>query len=532
MSFPMFRRNHSRRFGALTLIVGLLASLAAIAPSAGAVTADGNPFDGADGVKDSLAGAALPDRPTGTSDNSYTGGAKEDDPCPRVETGSIPPNKADLTKFYVATGRGTTDTFLYLAWERASTNGTVTLDFELNQSKVVKDNCNGVNPTRTEGDKLVTYDLQGNKDATTVVISVRTWDGSKWGDPTDLDSASAIGSISTGLLFGEMAINLEKSGIFTAGTCNNFASVFVKSRSSSSFQSELKDFIAPVPKRIGSCGISLDKLVNGADHATLDEALLVHSLDNLTYTVVITNIGDVPLKITVLSDSLYSAFAASCSQGIGSILAGGASFTCTYQMAAAGDRHNVAAVTAVDVVDKPFSDDDGTYVDMISPAITIVKTAAPKVASIGAVVTFTYLVTNTGDTALSPVNVTDDILGVIGSVGTLAPGESTTLSKTMTVTTATKTHNIGTAVGTDILDKKVTATEPEDITIVVPAPVVPAVVVPPAPKTEVLGVQVTQPAALPRTGFPVRELSLFAGLLVILGSALHRTVNRRSKNAA
>ncbi len=154
-----------------------------------------------------------------------------------METGSIPPNKADLTNFYVATGQGLTDTFLYLAWERASTNGTVTLDFELNQSREivsVADGCNGVNPTRTIGDKLVTYDLQGNKDAQTVVISVRTWDGSKWGAPTELNSLMAEGSISPGLLFGEMAINLEESGIFTRGKCNNFASVFVKSRASSS----------------------------------------------------------------------------------------------------------------------------------------------------------------------------------------------------------------------------------------------------------------------------------------------------------
>ena len=444
MSFPQRHRPALRRCGASTLIIGLLAGIASITagPAALATDLDGNPFDGADGVKDNLSGAALPDRPTGTTDNSYTGGTKEEEQCPRVETGSIPPNKADLTKFYVATGQGTPDTFLYLAWERASTNGTVTLDFELNQSGEIKsaaDGCKGVNPTRTTGDKLVAYDLQGNKDATRVVISVRTWDGSKWGDPATLDSAAAVGSISPGLLFGEMNINLEKSGIFTEGKCDSFASVFVKSRSSSAFTSELKDFIAPVPKHIGDCGIALDKSVNGGDHATLEEALPVHSADNLSYTVVITNLGHIPLKIAVLSDSLYAAFPASCSLGIASMLAGGASFTCNYLATADGDRHNVAAVTAVDVADEPFSAADGTYVDMISP---------------------------------------------------------------------------------------------EDISVVVPVvPIAPAAAVaPPAPPTEVLGIQLTQPApTLPRTGFPVRTVSLFAALLVILGYTLRRNMNRRSK---
>jgi hypothetical protein len=379
VSFPKLRRMPLRPFGASTLIIGLLAGIAGIAsittatatpggPGALATIVDGNLFDGADGVKDDFAGTALPDRPTAATDNSYTPGAKEDDPCPRVETGSIPSHNPDLTRFYVATWQGNRDTFLYLAWERASTDGTIVLDFELNQSHAIKsagDGCNGVNPTRTTGDKLVTYDLQSRKDEETVVVSVRTWGRREWGRPTVLDSAAAVGSIAKGLLFGEMAISLEESGIFTARKCDTFASVFVKSRSPSVY-SELKDLIAPVPKHIGDCGIALDKSVNSGDHATLEEALAVYSLDNLSYTVVITNVGHIPLKIIVLSDSLYPAFPASCSQAIGSRLTGGASFTCNY-LAAAGDHHNVAAVTAVDVTDKRFSAEDGTYVDMIEP---------------------------------------------------------------------------------------------------------------------------------------------------------------------
>ena len=127
--------------------------------------------------------------------------------------------------------------------------------------------------------------------------------------------------------------------------------------------------------------------------------------------------------------------------------------------------------------------------------------------------------TNTGDTALHNVTVTDDILGVVGSVASLAPGESVTMTKTMVAAVTSPTHNVGTSVGPDVLDKQVTASEPVPIV----AAVVPA---------EVLGIQLTQPAVLPRTGFPVSGLSLFAAALIILGSTLRWNVNRRSKRTA
>lgn len=42
------------------------------------------------------------DLPSGTSDNSFGQGTKEDDANVTVVTGSIPPQKSNLTRFYVA----------------------------------------------------------------------------------------------------------------------------------------------------------------------------------------------------------------------------------------------------------------------------------------------------------------------------------------------------------------------------------------------------------------------------------------------
>ena len=264
-------RNRRRPIVASAVALVLVAAPLVVSPSpasaAPATSLAGSPFNGTDGVNDAGAAYGVADVPSGPSDDSYTQGAKEDDLCPAVETGSIPNNKADLTHFYVksAPGTGTSaDDFLYLAWDRASTDGTVTLDFELNKSNEVKtaaQGCNGVNPTRTVGDKLITYDLQGNHGAMTVVITLRNWTATGWDNGTTLGASSAEGSISSDLLFGEMAINLERAGIFTAGACTNFANVFLKSRSSNELTAEMKDFIAPHPESVVNCGsVSVHKV--------------------------------------------------------------------------------------------------------------------------------------------------------------------------------------------------------------------------------------------------------------------------------
>jgi hypothetical protein len=211
------------------------------------------------------------DTPSGQNDNSYSGGAKEDDTCHATTTGSIPNNKSDLLSFgaYVepeANGPG----FLNLFWTRVQEpSGTTLMDFELNQSST--DCGNGVNPVRTVGDLLIEYRLE--QGGATATIKVREWSGSAWGaavDLTSLDPQQAAGTInstsipvaeSDGLsttnpisprTFGEAQLDLDF--VFDEGTCESFGSAFIKSRASDAFTSQLKDFIAPVPVNITNCG--------------------------------------------------------------------------------------------------------------------------------------------------------------------------------------------------------------------------------------------------------------------------------------
>ena len=206
------------------------------------------------------------DLATGAHDDSFAGGSKEDDLCPGITDGSIPNNKSDLLTFGVyeepdVGGAG----FLHLFWTRVQEpSGTTLMDFELNQSST--DCGNKVNPARTAGDLLLEYRLeQGGAVAT---IKVREWSGTAWGAATDLTAAhAATGTINTTAItaanadglgalsartFGEASIDLDF--IFDPAKCTSFGSAFVKSRSSDSFTSQLKDFIAPVPISLTNCG--------------------------------------------------------------------------------------------------------------------------------------------------------------------------------------------------------------------------------------------------------------------------------------
>src|SRR5918996_658575 len=227
------------------------------------------------------------DLASGQNDDSYAGGAKEDDACPGTTTGSIPNNKSDLLTFgaYVepeANGPG----FLNLFWHRVQEpSGTTLMDFELNQSSTLCEN--GVNPVRTVGDLLIEYRIeQGGAVAN---IKVREWSGTAWGAAVDLTGTTAAGTInssaipaadSDGLVsapksvsprtFGEAQLDLDF--IFDEDECDSFGSAFIKSRASDAFNSQLKDFIKPVPVNITNCGkVIIRKQTDpGEDPSTTD----------------------------------------------------------------------------------------------------------------------------------------------------------------------------------------------------------------------------------------------------------------------
>ena len=225
------------------------------------------------------------DQPSGSNDNAFGQGTKEDDPNVTVVDGSIPPNKNDLTRFYEASEQAANGhIYLHLGWERLVNIGNANLDFEINKNATAGFTGSTTGPVtlnRTAGDLLVTYDFGGSGTPTLGLLRWLTAANGNtvsqcfsanalpcWGQRVNLTAAgSAEGAVNTGTiaepikggtltagLFGEAAVDLTAAGVFTPGVCQAFGSTFLKSRSSSSFTAEIKDFIAPVPVNISNCG--------------------------------------------------------------------------------------------------------------------------------------------------------------------------------------------------------------------------------------------------------------------------------------
>jgi hypothetical protein len=260
--------------------------------------------DGANLVVDTAGGKdwanvdqiAATDLATGTTDDSYQGGVKEDTVCPGTTTGSIPNNKSDLLKFgsYFESEVGGPG-WLHVYWQRVQEpNGTTNMDFEFNRSTT---DCDGTGPSknvvRAAGDVLLQFDIdQGGAQAK---LSRRTWLASgQWSDATVLSASEAIGSINqvaisaanadnlgamSARTFGEASFDL--SAVVGSDPCLSFGTATLKSRSSDSFTSQLKDFIAPIPINTNNCGAI--KVTKTRKHAA--DGAGDHPQSGVTFTV-------------------------------------------------------------------------------------------------------------------------------------------------------------------------------------------------------------------------------------------------------
>ncbi|MFC9917973.1 prealbumin-like fold domain-containing protein [Agromyces binzhouensis] len=213
---------------------------------------------------------------SGTGDDSFGQGSKEDTEVPSVVSGSIPPNKSDLKNFGTYLEETPGGDFLHMFWHRVQDpTGTTNMDFEFNQSETLS--ANGVTPVRTDGDLLIQYDLANGGTNPELFLSRWVASGPKsqceaanstpcWGTRVNLSAAGdATGSINTSMIpaadaeglgdisartFGEASVDF--SAIVGDG-CVTFGSAYLKSRSSDSFTAAMKDFIAPLDTGIDSC---------------------------------------------------------------------------------------------------------------------------------------------------------------------------------------------------------------------------------------------------------------------------------------
>jgi hypothetical protein len=220
------------------------------------------------------------DKLTGSGDDSFGQGTKEDTAVPTVINGSIPPNKSDLLNFGVYLETNANGKFLNVFWHRVQEpSGTTNMDFEFNKSSTISGN--GVTPVRTAGDVLIQYDLSQGGTNPQLFLSRWVTSGASseceasnstpcWSDRVNLTAqGDATGSINTTAIpaaqseglgnvsartFGEAQIDFDALTGGSGASCESFAGAYLKSRSSDSFTAAMKDFIAPEPLNLSNCG--------------------------------------------------------------------------------------------------------------------------------------------------------------------------------------------------------------------------------------------------------------------------------------
>lgn len=115
-----------------------------------------------------------------------------------------------------------------------------------------------------------------------------------------------------------------------------------------------------------------------------------------------------------------------------------------------------------------------------NPAIDIIKTAnVATYSNVGEVVTYTIIVSNTGNTDILDILVSDPMIGLNTIISSLSPGASRTFTEQYTITQsdiqAGSVVNVATAEGRDPNDTPVSDTD--DAVIILEAPAFPALVI-------------------------------------------------------
>ena len=231
------------------------------------------------------------------------------------------------------------------------------------------------------------------------------------------------------------------------------------------------------------------------------ELVEAHDNDTITYTYTVTNPGNTPLYGVTVDDNELgdAAYQSGDSNGNGELDVGESwVFSATYTVSSEDESplDNTATASASDALGQVVTAMATASVNILKPAIALTKTAEPAEAQDGDTVTYTYTVTNAGNTPLSGITVTDDMIGEVNyqsgdsdGDGELDVGESWVYTATYTVSSEDESSvtNVATASGSDTTGRVVTAEATASVEISAPEPPAPE---PPGPE---LTVTITSP---------------------------------------
>jgi uncharacterized repeat protein (TIGR01451 family) len=190
-----------------------------------------------------------------------------------------------------------------------------------------------------------------------------------------------------------------------------------------------------------------------------------HEGDTISYTMTVKNTGDTPLSNVMVTDSLLGIIFTG-SLAVGEEMTFDVPFTVPTP---SDDITNTVTASGEDPLGLTVTDTAQCTVDVLHPAIAIDKSADKVTARAGDTITYTIIVTNTGDTPLYDVSVTDTLLGTF-SIGTLGVGQSVTITPAPTYTVNAGDPdplvNTATASGKDVLDMEVTAEDTASVDLI------------------------------------------------------------------
>ncbi len=189
-----------------------------------------------------------------------------------------------------------------------------------------------------------------------------------------------------------------------------------------------------------------------------------HAGEPVTFAVVVTNPGDAPASGVEVADPAVPE----CAKPLGTLTPGQTvSYSCS-GTTPPDDFTNTAKVTGTSALGDALDGVASARVDVLHPALGMTKTADRPAYRAGDIATFTIKVTNTGDTGLSGLQVTDPKTPTCALTGALAPGEARTTTCTAKAPIADGV-NTASALATDELGKQVTATADAPAPTIAPA---------------------------------------------------------------
>jgi uncharacterized repeat protein (TIGR01451 family) len=182
----------------------------------------------------------------------------------------------------------------------------------------------------------------------------------------------------------------------------------------------------------GNPGIDLIKYTNGYD-ADVPSGPMLEAGSAVTWTYVIRNTGNVTLTNVTLTDDKLGVIGSTDCPALGSDLLVGGIITCTMTGVAnvTGQYENTAVVTGTDalVPTRQLTSTDPSHYFVAAPDIEMKKyvngydadTPDGVYVQTGDVVTWTYVVTNTGNVTLTNFTLVDDQIGNVVASSNCSP---------------------------------------------------------------------------------------------------------------